>query len=166
MAIEIFTDNNTSSGVTAIKSFPYTSDPDDLGSRILNEDNITNIIKCICNSDTFVIKKEDTILEFVIKGYYFKIDTSNLENGNSGSLYAGIIVNEPTTESITGDDPTTPTTISYGSTLQKLIIKDTYFNNCLQLLDNDGNIPENSKIKFDIQSLAESFTIDCGRISY
>lgn len=160
-----------------VKIFPYgTSRESDLYTRVLNEYNITNMIKSIVDKDSFVITDtiewsesrdesnnvvEKTDIEFVIGGYYFKLTLNKGELTKGNDLFASIMLYTPPTDPDNPDKHITNTHISgsdnsVNKTFDGLTLSaegltdDGYIS--LQLLDADWNIPVSSKIKFDLSS--------------
>ena len=72
--------------------FPSTYRIVDNGGKYTSERNLTNILKAISSSDSFVVGYENVdgvnILKFVINGYYFEIKNITLQS----NLYVGITV--------------------------------------------------------------------------
>lgn len=61
-------------------------------SRLWTEENITNIIKHICDNHSYVILVNDEGAEFIIEGYYFKV------SGNVKDKWAIIEIDNATKE--------------------------------------------------------------------
>lgn len=155
--------------------FPFgnirTNDPT---ARVLNEQNILKIIQSIVDYDCYVIRYDDekSVIEFVISGYYFKADLSdsNLLINNQ-PLYASIKLSENTICSyLLGNDKKennvdkfTFTGVTFSTSLTDVDQLKSLGFISLQLLDNNHNVPVNSKIKFDSASFSSSYDrIYCG----
>lgn len=124
-----------------VEAFPISSS-EDINDKLLTEKNITNIIKHICGRNSFIIGQTTegsiTYIEFILDGYYFKI-----EKPNDQTLYAYITYKEDTFETLN-----ITTSIPTGSYLQLL---------------SGGNIIEDNKIRFgaDIIDLPTITSIQC-----
>lgn len=132
-----------------IKVFPFGSNrvknPVD---RVLNEQNLTQIIKNVTDYDSYVISYEGNLIKFVINGYYFEADLTALK---SRPLYASISVEGEDYKYLNGgDDATTEmfSGVNFDNSLEA--VKGTHQ---LQLLDNNGNVPATSLYKISGESI-------------
>lgn len=95
-----------------ISVFPFGSERSiDPNARVLNEQNITKIIKSITDNSSYVIKYDETndVIEFVLNGYYFVVSISSLLGSlknPKNSIYAYIKMAESneTYKYLTGGD--------------------------------------------------------------
>lgn len=71
-------------------------------ARLISEENLVNIVNKLVDKDAFVISQDAGLeyLEFIVNGYYFKVNYSNLIQlfPSSNDIYASIITG------ITGDN--------------------------------------------------------------
>lgn len=123
----------------------------DLKSKLLSEENITNIVKSLVDNKSFVINNDINNLEFVIDGYYFK-----LSEKPGDTVYATIHKEEDNFLSGDTDD-------DENSYFEGLVISNEPSDGCLPLLI-DGSVPDTSKIKFNSSSL-NIMDIDCGELN-
>ena len=122
----------------------------ELEAKIMSEKNITNIIRSITDSTSYVINDDLTNLEFIIDGYYFKL----IDYPLTGTQYAYIDTNNGSVGKLLKGDSATG--------FDGLTITENKPNTGEYLtLCEDGIIPENSKIKFQPKSLGK---IDCGEL--
>lgn len=62
-----------------IQVFPFgNTRPTDPLARILNEQNIAQLTKRLSIKPSYVISMDDTYVDFIIEGYYFKVNKSEL----------------------------------------------------------------------------------------
>ena len=129
----------------SIEAFPTAKRTydNDIKARLMCEENITNIIKCCVEKPSFVIKGENTELEFVINGYYFHIvnpDVAYSRKSTHKPLYAHIQIDTSgTLDELNGVD----TNGEYTGVLFD-DVKGTTAND-LYIYDAEGNVPEESK---------------------
>ena len=126
------------------KAFPISTS-DDLSEKILNEENITGIIKNICGRDKFIIGtyEENSVeyIKFILDGYYFEI-------ANPGTTaYASISYNESVGNSY------------IGKTFSALNIAES---GDLQLTDENGYVIADNKVRFNSDQLPNN--ISCGNV--
>jgi hypothetical protein len=128
----------------------------DLNAKLMSEENITNIIKSITDRDSFVInyEKSGEWIEFILNGYYFKLDKFTF----SGNIYASLIT-QPTSgyTLLKGDE-----LVSSTKEFKGLVLSDTDSENAFALCIS-GNVPNDSLIKFNQPSLYLT-SIDCGEL--
>lgn len=140
--------------------FPCVSRSKDyeLKAKLMSEENITNIIKSITDSPSYIIDydKNTKILEFVIDGYYFKLT----EFTPSGTQYAVLKYKADTPKEIKIIDGDNTNNQFNGLTIETSQPKSgTYL-----LISENNEIPDRSKIKFSRESLNMS-SIDCGELN-
>ena len=147
--------------------FPCVSRSSDskyeLKSKLMSEENVTNILKSIADKKSFVLSYADGVLKFVLDGYYFELSEFNL----SGNKYAYISYKDNSDSNgfklINGDD--------IDGTFSGLKIQSTISNpndvdgeDYLTLCVN-GQIPNSSFSKFKLSSVDGKFgNIDCGEL--
>ena len=121
---------------------------------MLSEQNITNIIKSITDKLSYVISKNGNNVKFVIEGYYFEVNTESIVKPIYVKLNRQGVSGDPSTV-IKGDN---------GSNFfEGIDYNSTGGTGYFQILDGDGNIPENSKIKFTQYSI-QFDTLDAGEV--
>lgn len=141
-----------------VKVFPFGSPRDnDPLSRVLNEQNLTNIVKHLTDKHSYVVDYNKPDIKFVIEGYYFEVQLDR----STGPLYAGIELATPADETtdykclVGGDDTDGSvklfTGVSLSENLEELEGKFT-----LQLLDSVGNVPQESWIRHLPRSFSAS----------
>lgn len=141
-----------------IKVFPFGSNrvtnPVD---RVLNEQNLTQIIKSVTDYDSYVISYEGNLIKFVINGYYVEADLTDLKDK---PLYASITMEGEDYNYLNGGDNLT--TVKEGSLEAESEFTGVNFANSLehvggthqlQLLDNNGNVPVTSLYKISGESI-------------
>lgn len=144
-----------------IAVFPYgTSDRSKhqgFSSNILNEHNITNLVKSLTDKDSYVISyytnNNQVFMEFILGGYFFRADITGY---HTTSLFAGINVGSDLYLSGTDNDNTKKFDAI------KFDTQDLELTYTLQLLDSNGNVPKESLIKFHPDSMAQYDVIYCG----
>lgn len=135
------------------KAFPISSS-DKLSEKILNEENITGIIKNICGRDKFIIgtyeENNKTYIKFILDGYYFEIEKPDPDDSPS---YASLEYSGTANTDI-------------GKIFKELTIGTSGGLQSLQLTDGNGDIVEANKIRFnsDQVELPHGINISCGRI--
>lgn len=144
-----------------IEIFPCVSrKPDyDLSSRLMTEENITNLIKNILDKDSYVIKIDGGYIYFVIEGYMIKLKVDLLPKNDTISGYFVSLVPASTENSfdiIKGDNPTNPYFEG---------ISITTDSGALKILEKDGlTIPVESQAKFNLSSFGLSNKLDFGEL--
>jgi hypothetical protein len=138
-----------------VSVFPCVSRTDDyaLDSKLLSEKNLSNIIKCVTDKKSFVINDDLDNLEFVIDGYYFKLNGHTL----SGTTYAYLSYQDANPTLLEGDDKD----IFTGLNLTNNSSGDSgeYLQLCEYIEEtNRYRVPPESKIKFVLTAL------DCGEV--
>ena len=82
-------------------------------SKLMSEQNITNIIKSITDKDSYIISWKEGLLKCVVKGYYFEISgvsqegtkfmhlymTNNLLVGDDATQFDGVAIDDDSTDS-------------------------------------------------------------------
>lgn len=107
---------------TDVKVFPFGHDRsnNDPYSRVLNEQNITNMIKSITDNSDYVVDYDDHTrkLQFVLNGYYFSVDVSDLledlPKDRVSNIYAYINMIGNTHKYLGGGDITSSTLTGSG----------------------------------------------------
>ena len=117
-------------------------------SRLFKESTIANMYKLMNDNSSFVISKDTTTIEFILEGYYFKLDISGYTPETP--LYVGLSFNS--NGELAGDSGAKYTGLSYGTT------KSTA--NYFQLLDAAGEVPASSYVRINSKSLPDE--IDYG----
>lgn len=141
-----------------VKVFPFGSPRgNDPLSRVLNEQNLTNIVKHLTDKHSYVVDYNKPDIKFVIEGYYFEVHLKVSE----GPLYAGIELATPADETtaykclVGGDDTdgsdTLFTGVSLSDNIEELEGKFT-----LQLLDSSDDVPQESWIRHLPRSVSAS----------
>lgn len=145
-----------------MKVFPFgNTRKTDTYSRVLNEDNIRRILLSSVDKDSYVISYDSTnrIIEFVLYGYYFKVNLSNTNISTQETLWAIIYINSTSNtdpdvtthyESLEGNDDNNGnfTGLEIVTSLDDL--RDGYKK--LKLFEN-GSVPEESKYKLNTESI-------------
>lgn len=136
-----------------VKIFPCVSrdidnDTDEIAikSKLMSEENITNLIKTITDKKSYVIEKDDTTIKFVLDGYYIE-----LSNVTSLDIYVKLDYQIHTGKHtiIRGDEKDK-------GNFAGLIAKDTEDSGYFCIL-KDGEVPLESYQKFDKKSMSFDF---------
>lgn len=135
-----------------IHVFPFgTTRTTDRLARVLNEQNLTTIVKNMTDIPNYVLRYENNIMDFIIQGYYFSADVSEIKENNK-PLYA--YINLTTDNSgysyLSGNDTDDGvftgvifTTSDSGIPADQMI----------QLLDKSHKVPTSSKQRLSGESL-------------
>lgn len=128
-----------------------------LYDRVLNEHNITTLIKALTSNPNYVVKYENNVIEFVIQGYYFTLNLDGFES-RTLPLYAYINLQDNGTpyKYLSGGDSSDGTFT--GITFTEVEVKTEY---SLCLLDKYGKVPEESYVRFS----SDTLNIDADAIS-
>jgi hypothetical protein len=133
-------------------------------SKLLSEENIINIIKSITDNPSYVIGMDESIIKFVIDGYYFELSLD--KNNSLKPLYVKLVMNGMSTgdifRTIQGDDGSSDTSQFLG--LDYVTTPPPTSSGYFQILDSEGNIPESSKLKFNHTSLNLT-KLDAGEVT-
>ena len=123
--------------------------------RALTEENISSIFRKLTDKTSYVIAAGSDFIEFMIKGHYFKLTDSTLLDMNP--LYVGATFKSIGTdyEQLDGYDYVDPGNsspskflgLNFSSEPQDYDENDLNLE-ILQLLDESGNIPTESKFRF------------------
>ena len=141
---------------TNVKVFPCATRESDNGldSKLLSEQNITNIIKSVTDNHSYIISWDNDTLKCVIKGYYFEISGQRI----GGDLYAHLQMNG---DVLNGADEVDGNQKYFAG----LDINNSASNADLVLCVS-GNIPIDSWAKFNPKSLNADLTrVDCGELN-
>ena len=133
-----------------------------LTSRAIGEVGIVNIIKRICSNESFVLSFDGTLIEFIIDGYYFKVDVNNLDvDTTRGNVYAHLVMDAAT---IDQPFPELDGDIS-NNKFNGLVINKTLNDDGFLIL-SDGVVPPSSFKKFTSKDISfdGDYVIDCGEI--
>lgn len=141
-------------------------------ARILNEQNISRIVRNLTDVNGFVISYDEKskLIEFMIYGYYFKADLSSLVTDYKGKdIHAYIAVSEDSEyEYLLGGDTDGVETDPSSSDFTGLYINQKpnipgATVHTLHILDKSGKVPENSLSKFSSNSVDLQIDyINCG----
>lgn len=144
-----------------IRVFPFGRNRGiiDPHSRVLNEYNISNLVRMLTDSDNYVVSynSTDSKMEFVIHGYYFSADlTDVIKQGQP--LYATIQLAtatnvDPPYEYLSGGDTEGENTQFTGVTFTTEQPKSGLW---LQLLDNNREVPQTSYVRFKGRSISNA----------
>lgn len=159
-----------------VRVFPYGQQrPTDPAGRLLNEENITRLVKSINDFDSYVISYENSNIEFVIAGYYITANISEIlptEEGADKTLWAAIDVASGATS--ISEEGSIKRTYSYltgadkDGKFQAVQFSATESDDTtlkqLQLLDSEGNIPPESRKRFNVASLGIDASLKLGDI--
>ena len=156
-----------------IHVFPFgTTRNRDRLARVLNEQNITQLVKNMTDYPNYVLHYENNIMDFIIQGYYFSANISEVKESNK-PLYAHIDISTDTSNYsfLTGGDVEEDNKYIFtGVTFTTSESEDK--KNSLQLLDSDGLVPKESRVRMSADSLPSniSATLDidviyCGNSS-
>lgn len=120
-------------------------------ARILNEQNITSLLRSMSDFSSYVLKFDSNknMMEFVIEGYYFKANLTDIIDELQGNnIYATINIeeNKGYTYLDGGDVDNICTCVEF--TTYKPLNKISLF-----ILDSTGNVPEESKKRISADSL-------------
>lgn len=148
-----------------IKVFPfakYRDDLTDLGSRLFYENNISQLIKQLIDTEGFIISGSvDTLgnitssLCFNLYGYYFEVSAGNLVDETAKTdVYAVIEVSGVVPE-LQGQDDTTKkfTALQFVGTPPKSTETTKHYLRILTKSGNNWILDTNSYVKFNTQSL-------------
>ena len=122
----------------------------------ISEFAITNILKFLSDNESFVCSENVNSVEFcfVVKGYMFRLKNINNYLVDSKPLYVTLVKKSDTgifTELESDSNFDSDNAYFNGLTLSQT-------SGDLQLLDANGNIPDNSKIKFNIAKSTDFFS--------
>lgn len=140
-----------------IQVFPYSQNRDDYqeNSRVLNEKNLTNLIKKLAGKDSCVLSRTSVDgatgiynWEIILHGYLFQF-TYTTPTEDDKSLYASIVIDN---NQLSGDDTASETSQFTGLTISSSEPSDV--SAFLQLLDANGNVPESSWFRFNSHSIS------------
>lgn len=159
-----------------IQIFPFgTNRASDPYARVMNEQNITRIVKGIVDKSSYVIdyNSVDNIIEFMIEGYYFKADlTEVLEDSkfNTSPVYANIQLKLETSNGasyryIAGNDNEAQKFTGVTFSTEEMSQTDSNFTS-LWLLDynshdNTHEVPLRSRERLNMSSMIVD-VINCG----
>ena len=122
-----------------------------------NEANLTNMIKTITDRESFICGEDSTYLEFVIKGYYFKVTKAALVSTDLSTIRASVVIGETSSESFQNLKPQDGKTtldnngIFYGVKFDSSAITGDLL---LGTVGSEGfKAAESSKIKFEGPSI-------------
>lgn len=140
-----------------IEIFPSSiARPDFPYARILTEDHILDMIRSVAPSDKYVLTEtytDSTPLEFVIHGYYVKVDASASSKHNFGgkNVYAHIFIDtlSPTHPQLFGKDT--------GTSFEGVTFSDTETVTAPEALGNDYEL-------YTLHLLTRNSTTDTFRI--
>ena len=142
-------------------------------ARIMNEQNISRLVRNLTDVEGFVIDydKSTNIMEFMLHGYYFKVNLSDCLDDLSGKdIYAYIAVDVQNNYEylLGGDTDGINTETSFTEFTGLYINQEPNISNAsiysLYILDKSGNVPSSSKSKFSSSSLSggvSELEIDC-----
>lgn len=137
-----------------IHVFPFgTTRNHDRLARVLNEQNITQLVKNMTDYSNYVLRYKNNIMDFIIQGYYFSADVSEVTEPNK-PLYAHINLHTDASNYFYlagGDIEEDNKYIFTGVTFSFYEPEDK--KNSLQLLDSTGNVPEKSRKRVSADSL-------------
>ena len=155
-----------------IQIFPFgTNRASDPYARVMNEQNITRIVKGIVDRSNYVIDYDsvDNIIEFMIEGYYFKADLTEvlansefknrsvyaniqlqLETSNNGASYRYIAGNDNEAQKFTG--------VTFST--EDMSKTDSNFTS-LWLLTETNEVPLRSRERLNMSSMIVD-VINCG----
>ena len=148
-----------------IKVFPCTNRSSEYHetSKLMSEQNITNIIKSIVGNKSYVIAETANTVEFVIQGYYFNYTyTSNDKKENR--LYASISKFKDTNLLMgDGDSGFEGLTISNSRPTSDLLNEGVDY---LVIYEKSvGGAPVRSKVKFTPEDIHTTpYILDCGEL--
>lgn len=122
--------------------------------RLLSEKNIVGLVNKLLDNESFVIRKDNSSIQFSINGYYFECTDSRVLG--TAPLYAKISLTngELDGQDVDGD---------YEGVAFSDSADQGEYTYVLQLLDSNGNVPKDSDWKYSIDKVKGS--IDCGVIS-
>lgn len=139
------------------KVFPCVSRENDLHSKLISEENITSLVRMVTDNNSFVINDSLSDFEFVIDGYYFKVNIAKFFSDNPGPIFAQISYKSASPYRIIEGD----TDGAFGGIIFSTT-EPSEGSPYLQLWDGE-KVPPNSKVKFTLQSTNISF--DFGELS-
>ena len=139
----------------------------DCDSRYITELSLTSIFKHITDRDSFVIDYDaDTdIIEFMLKGYYFKLNLEGILTETSAGLWVKLCMKDGLQE-LCGDNSKN----EYGGLeyITEAPEEDLIYFNLLEKEDNNNSfqVPLESKIKFNNTSVENRnhIQIECGSL--
>ena len=139
-------------------------------SKYITELSLTSIFKHITDRDSFVIDYSDNIIEFMLKGYYFKLKLEDILTDSSKGSPEGLWVKlcmKTNAQELCGDN----TLGEYGG-LEYVIKTPNEDSGYFKILEKEdkGNVfqvPMESKIKFNNTSVESRnhIHINCGEIT-
>lgn len=117
--------------------FPFGKNrASDSRSRVLNEQNITNLVRMLTDNHSYVLSwdSDSNEIEFVLYGYYFKANLSEVIKDNvNNDIYAYIILNDTDDYSyLVGGDIITTTPSGRGTVEQPYVLTDGRFETTLK----------------------------------
>lgn len=132
-------------------------------SKYITELSLTSIFKHITDRDSFVINYSNNTIEFMLKGYYFKLNLDGILTETSEGLWVKLCMKENVQE-LCGD------TLGgeYGG-LEYVIntpAEDLIYFNLLEKVESGFQVPMKSKIKFNNTSVegVNYLQIECGSL--
>jgi len=140
-------------------------------SKLMSEENITNMIKSITDKSSYLIEylpntdSTKTLIRFVLGGYYFELQGVNPSNeeGVDKSLYAILKMKNTRNEFVMIEGDRNNEFV--GMSLENSITPTEDNNTFLQIFDSNGDIPEESYIKFNSNSVQQiKIVIDGGEV--
>lgn len=155
------------SSSNVIKAFPVVGRTYEgtSSSHLMTEDNITNILKVLYNKKSFVITAENNIIEFVLNGYYFKIEDENLLNTTPLYVYAKILEDASAEEHkyqyLQNIADATKTDLDNNSIFEGIAFSSSSsefsgeYIYSLQILDEEGEIPAESKLHYTTNEILD-----------
>lgn len=138
-----------------VSVFPCISRTGDyaLDSKLLSEKNLSNIIKCVTDKKSFIVNEDLSNLEFVIDGYYFKLNDYEI----SDTTYAYLSYKDTDQPLLEGDGTTEFGGLNLTNKLSD--VSGEYLQLCEYSEETNGyRVPPKSKIKFVLTAL------DCGEV--
>ena len=131
-----------------VKVFPYSEDrvADPLGAD-LNEANLRILMTAGSDSESYVISYNNNMIEFVLAGYYFKV--KNVSTLNFKPLFASIKLGTDD-YSVLGSEDSSGRFTPLEFTKYKPTDPTSKW---IQILDEYGKVPEDSKYKIDRSSV-------------
>lgn len=127
-------------------------------SRQMSEENLVGIINKLIDTNAFVISYEGNTIEFNIHGYYFKVSGINdIISSFSNNVYATITLstNGDYVEIANGDEDNQYKGLTLTDSEQTG--ENVHCLKILQKINNMWGIPDESKIKFNINSINFDF---------
>ena len=157
----------------------------DLNARVLNEQNITNLVRMLTDKKSYVVNFDETthIVEFVVNGYYFKTDLTNIwENffnekvpqnvyayillnnvDNYAYLLGGDAINTVAEGAGTSNDPFRLVKGRFETTIHGDATQDFYY---MYTFDEDGTLVIHDNDNIVISSIQGNPTTDSGKVIF